>query len=253
MDREARKRDYEARLGDLFAKRMRGTVARLFGQYVAEFSEPDARFDELYLEGLFVTGTAPAPLRRRDRFRSLVREFGRTLALEGCVAECGCFRGLSSFLLCSRQRQHDARFDGTGYEIYDSFCGLSEPQPEDAPAAQSDPIAVGSLRTGYFAFPLEEVQRALAAFPGISYGAGWIPTAFPSDERRYRFAHVDVDLYQPTKASLEYFWPRLGRGGIMVCDDYNWDGARRAVEEFSAASGGRFSVTPHNQAVFTKL
>jgi hypothetical protein len=253
MDREARRQDYEARLSDLFAKGMRGTMARLFGRYVAEFTEPDAKFDALYIEGLFVTGTAPAPLRRRDRFRSLMREFGRTLALEGCVAECGCFRGLSSFLLCSQLRRHDARFDGTGYEIYDSFCGLSDPQPEDAPSAQSDEIAVRSLRPRFFAFPLEEVQRSLAAFPGISYGPGWIPAGFrPDEDRRYRFIHVDVDLYQPTKASFEHFWPRIVPGGVMVCDDYNWGGAKRAVEEFAAASGSRFSVTGHNQAVFTK-
>lgn len=252
MDREARIRDYEARLADLFAKGMRGTMTRLFGRYVAEFTEPDAQFDALYIEGLFVTGTSPAPLRRRDRFRSLLREFGRTLALEGCVAECGCFRGLSSFLLCSQLRRHDARFDGSGYEIYDSFCGLSDPQPEDAPTAHSDEIAVGSLRPRYFAFPLEGVQRSLAAFPGIIYGPGWIPEAFPADEHRYRFVHVDVDLYQPTKASLEHFWPRIVPKGVMVCDDYNWDGARRAVEEFAAASGSRFSVTGHHQAVFTK-
>jgi O-methyltransferase len=253
MDRAARKRDYEARLSDLFARGMRGTLARLFGQYVAEFSEPDARFDELYLEGLFATGTTPAPLRRRDRFRSLLREVGRTLTLEGRVAECGCFRGLSSFLLCSRLRQHDAKFDGTGYDIYDSFCGLSDPQPEDALTRQSDEVVVASLRARNFAFPLEEVQRALSAFPGISYGAGWIPDAFPDDERRYRFVHVDVDLYQPTKASLEYFWPRLVTGGVMVCDDYNWGGARRAVEEFSAGSSSSFSVTANNQAVFTRV
>lgn len=227
-------------------------MARLFGQYIAEFSEPDARFDELYLEGLFVTGTTPVPLRRRDRFRRLVRELEGTLILEGCVAECGCYRGLSSFLLCSCLRRHDARFDGAGYEIYDSFCGLSDPQPEDALSSDSDEIVVHSLRARNFAFPLEEVQRALAAFPGIGYGVGWIPGAFPNDERRYRFVHVDVDLYQPTRASLEYFWPRLVRGGVMVCDDYNWGGARRAVEEFSAASSSRFSVTPNNQAVFTK-
>jgi hypothetical protein len=252
MDRAARKRDYETRLSELFAKGMRGTLARLFGQYVAEFSQPDARFDALYLEGLFLTGTSPAPLRRRDRFRQLLRELEPTLTLEDRVAECGCFRGLSSFLLCSRLRQHDARFDGFGYEIYDSFCGLSDPQPEDAVTPQSDGIAVRNLVARNFAFPLQDVQRALARFPGISYGAGWIPHAFPSDERRYRFVHVDVDLYHPTKASLEYFWPRLARGGVMVCDDYNWDGARRAVEEFSAANSARFSVTPHNQAVFTK-
>lgn len=252
MDRAAHKRGYETRLVDLHGKGMRATMARVFCQYVAEFCEPDPKFDALYVEGLFVTGTAPAPLRRRDRFRRLIREFEPTLTLDGHVAECGCFRGLSSFLLCSRMRQHNAQFDGGGYEIYDSFSGLSDPQAEDALSPDADEIVAGSLKPGHFYCPLELVQRGLATFPGISYGPGWIPDAFPRDEQVYRFIHVDVDLYHPTKASLEYFWPRLVPAGVMVCDDYNWSGAKRAVDEFAAAVASRIRVTPNNQAVFTK-
>jgi len=231
---------------------MRGTLGRVFSQYIAEFSEPDKRFDDLYLEGLFVTGTPPKPLRRRDWFRSLLQEFGRVLSLEGRVAECGCAGGLSSFLRCSRLKRHDRGFDGAGYEVYDSFQGLSEPQPEDALESGADELVARSLVAGTFAFPIERVQQSLSAFPKVTYGPGWIPEAFPKDERLYRFAHIDVDLYQPTKASLEYFWARLVPGGVMVCDDYNWSGARKAVEEFAADSGAKFSVTPYTQAVIVR-
>ena len=61
-----------------------------------------------------------------------------------------------------------------------------------------------------------------------------------------------MDLYQPTKASFERFWPQLVPGGVMVCDDYNWPGGKRAAEEFAAAAGAAFSVTSSNQAVFSK-
>lgn len=231
---------------------MRGTMDRLFRKYTAELCEPDAAFDGLYLEGLFATDSDPRPLRRRDRFRLLLQQFERTLDLSGRIAECGCYRGLSSYLLCGRLKRQDSSFDGSGYEIYDSFEGLSEPLPQDNPALAED-IVARSTRPGMFSCPLESVQRALSAFPGITFGVGWIPDAFPKDERRYRFVHVDVDLYQPTKASFEHFWPQLVPGGIMVCDDYNWPGGRRAVEEFAAAVGASFSVTSSTQAVFSKL
>ena len=246
------KPEYEARLVELHSKGMRGTMRRVFLAYVAQFSEPDQKFDALYLDGLFATGTSPRPLRRRDRFRLLVKEFERTLDLKGLVAECGCASGLSSFLLCSRLRLHAGSFDGTGYEIYDSFQGLSEPQSEDALSPDADPLVKQSLVAGKFAFPLERVKQSLEGFPNITYGPGWIPEAFPNDDRQYRFAHVDVDLYQPTKASLEYFWPRLVPGGVMLCDDYNWTGARKAVEEFADAVSTKFRVTLSTQAVFTK-
>jgi len=220
-------------------------------RYAADCSaHPDAAFDELYLAGVLATRTSPVPLRRRDRFLLLLRQFERTLPLGGLVAECGCFRGLSSFLLCSRLKQQDATFDGSGYRIFDSFHGLSAPRAEDAlgPADAAAPSS-SDVRAGRFAASLEEVKRALARFPGVAYFPGWIPQGFPQDEARYRFVHVDVDLYQPTKDSLEYFWPRLLPGAVMVCDDYNWPGARRAVDEFCAARGLRAEVTASLQAV----
>jgi hypothetical protein len=244
--------DYEKRLVELHARGMRSTMARVLAQYVARFSEPDARFDALYVEGLFRTGTSPVPLRRRDRFRRLLHEFESTLELAGRIAECGCFRGLSSYLLCMRLRERQAGFDGLEYEIYDSFEGLSRPQPEDAPGPDADPLVVRAMKHRMFAFPLDGVRRALAEFPRISYGVGWIPDAFPAEERSYRFVHVDVDLYQPTKASLEHFWPRLVPGGVIVCDDYNWGGARRAVDEFAVTAGATPLATATMQAVLRK-
>lgn len=244
---------YEERLVELHRRGMRSTMARAFAQYIAELGTPDARFDALYIAGLFVTGTSPAPLRRRDRFRRLLQELEPALGLAGSIAECGCFRGLSSYLICTRLRERDARFDGSGFEIYDSFEGLSAPQAEDQLAADAEANVRHSMKAGMFAFPLEAVQHALREFPGVRYGRGWIPDAFPAEERRYRFVHVDVDLYQPTRASLEYFWPRLVPGGVIVCDDYNWGGARRAVDEFAAAAGVVPRATETAQAVLGKL
>jgi O-methyltransferase len=228
-------------------------LSKVFQQYSRDYATTqDAAFDALYVAGLLATRTSALPLRRRDRFHWLLTALEKTLALEGVVAECGCYRGLSSYLICARLKQHDAAFDGSGYQIYDSFQGLSAPQAVDmGPApegAQSPPP--GDVQPGRFSASLAEVKRALAAFPGVEYFPGWIPEAFPATtDRKYRFVHVDVDLYQPTRDSFEYFWPRLVPGAVMVCDDYNWTGARRAVEEFCGAHGARFEASPFNQAV----
>jgi len=221
---------------------------------MAEYSPyPDTEFDSVYLAGVLATRTAPVPLRRRDRFFLLVQELAATLELDGLVAECGCFRGLSSYVLCSRLKARDARFDGAGYRVFDSFQGLSEPQREDT-VGDSDAAGThaDNVRAGRFAASLVEVRRSLAAFPGIAYFPGWIPQAFPQDSARYRFVHIDVDLYQPTKDSLEYFWPRLVSGGRMVCDDYNWPGAKRAVDDFCAAHGLRVRATASHQAAIER-
>jgi hypothetical protein len=67
-----------------------------------------------------------------------------------------------------------------------------------------------------------------------------------------KFVHVDVDLYQPTIDSFRYFWQLVVPGGVMICDDYNWSGAKMAVEEFAKEKGIDFEVSPYAQAYFKK-
>ena len=246
---------YDGLVQILFHEGRTGRLTKIFRQAVAEFSGlRDPEFDNLYLSATFATQTVPTPLGRRDRFLLLLQKFEQVRNLVGRVAECGCFQGLSSFLLCNRIRQHNPAFDGTGYEIYDSFQGLSEPRPEDTDAAELEAAQIAeNMRKGMYAARLDHVRRSLAPFPGIAYFPGWIPEAFVKDNSStYRFVHVDVDLYQPTLDSFAYFWPKLVPGGMLVCDDYNWPGAKRAIEEFCAGAGVHFETTPMNQAYISR-
>ena len=47
--------------------------------------------------------------------------------------------------------------------------------------------------------------------------------------------HLDVDLYQPTRDALEFFYSRVNAGGMFLIHDYLWaEGVRQAVQEFFA-------------------
>ncbi|MGH8764347.1 MAG: TylF/MycF/NovP-related O-methyltransferase [Burkholderiales bacterium] len=254
--RDLRSEAFDGLLQLLFASGRHDRMAKVFGQYVTDYCDvQDAAFDQAYLAGVVASGTAPVPMRRRDRFRLLVQQFERTHGLPGSIAECGCFRGLSSFLLCSALRRRDASFTGAGYRIFDSFQGLSAPRTEDLADDGSEEFRrlKDNIVPGHYAASLASVRRTLAAFPGIEYFPGWIPAAFPvENSTRYRFVHVDVDLYQPTLDCFEYFWPRLVPGAVMVCDDYNWPGGRQAVEEFCPRAGVQFETSAFNQAYIVK-
>ncbi|HXF53348.1 MAG TPA: TylF/MycF/NovP-related O-methyltransferase [Hyphomicrobiaceae bacterium] len=55
--------------------------------------------------------------------------------------------------------------------------------------------------------------------------------------RDFAVVHIDVDLYQPTRDSLAFFYSRMSPGGFIVCDDYGsalCPGAKRACDEFMA-------------------
>jgi hypothetical protein len=63
--------------------------------------------------------------------------------------------------------------------------------------------------------------QILTGFPQVRLHSGWIPERFADvGDQSFAFVHVEVDLYEPTRNSLELFWPRLTRGGVLSCDDY---------------------------------
>jgi len=76
-------------------------------------------------------------------------------------------------------------------------------------------------------------------YPNVHFVKGFFPDAaqgrIPEDER-FSFVHLDVDLYEGTLKSLEYFYPRLLPGAAVVVHDYSvLTGVEQAVHEFCDA------------------
>lgn len=54
--------------------------------------------------------------------------------------------------------------------------------------------------------------------------------------------HVDTDIYEPAKVSLDYFWDIVSDGGVVFVHDYKdkkWVGIQKAVDEFVKKVLGR--------------
>ena len=92
------------------------------------------------------------------------------------------------------------------------------------------------------------VQKALSGFSNFEFHPGWIPDRFADvADRKFSFVHIDVDLAEPTLASLAFFYPRMQAGGIIVCDDYGQGtspGATEAVDRFLATKPERMLMLP---------
>ncbi len=142
----------------------------------------------------------------------------------GDTAEVGVYQGAMSWLMLQsgQGRRH--------HHIFDSFEGLSAPHQLDG----------AQWHGGALACAEDVVQHNLAAFAGaFSTYKGWVPARFGEVAHLgFSFVHIDVDLYEPTRDAMAFFYPRMSPGGIIVCDDYNFTscpGATRAVDEFLAA------------------
>ncbi len=226
------------------------SVFRTLAQLLADGDTEAAFFHHAYNDGLMATGTQPM-FRRRRRFRSLSTVLHRIKGLNGDIAECGCLWGLSAYMISRHMQLFAGSFDGSGFHIFDSFEGLSEPLELDRQGAEGR--VKSSMRKGHFAASLDIVARNLAAFPGIKYYRGWIPSRFHEVQtHKFKFLNLDVDLYEPTRDSIMFFYPRLVPGGIIISDDYNWPGCREAMRECSAKFGYEIELTDTDQAIITK-
>ncbi|WP_338673567.1 TylF/MycF/NovP-related O-methyltransferase [Streptomyces sp. SCSIO 30461] len=148
-----------------------------------------------------------------------------TEGINGDTAECGVWEGSTSWIICSFLAHRSDL--NKRHHLFDSFEGISEPGSFDGEC----------WREGDFQASQEVVADNLSAYRGICrFHRGWIPDRFPDvASLTFSFVHLDVDLYEPTKASLEFFYDRLNPGGVLVCDDYGANltpGATKAMDEF---------------------
>ena len=141
----------------------------------------------------------------------------------GDTAECGVYRGASSYLICAFIEH--ASLPKT-HLVFDSFEGLSQPLEIDGEYWQKNDLRATATIA----------QKTLERFQKVEFYQGWIPERFPEvADRRFSFVHIDVDIYEPTRASMEFFYPRTSDGGVILCDDYGFTscpGATKAVDDF---------------------
>ena len=217
-------------------------------------------FADLYRRCLAHTGTAVTPFNVFQRFQArldLVQYFLATLPVPGARAECGVYRGATARLLCHAWRSRQPGFRGDGLYLIDSFSGASTSSAHDLIPVRG---ANGTTRMEAF-FPAgktdtsaELVRGFFGDFPQVQICAGWIPQVFATlPERDWAFVHLDLTLYEPTLASLEYFYPRLNRGGVILCDGSIFcPGAQTAWVEFCARHDIAFVSQGHRESVIIK-
>jgi O-methyltransferase len=162
-------------------------------------------------------------------------------SLPGATADCGIAYGTSTYFFLSGLGPRDE-----AHYIFDSFEGLSVPGKDDGTSWAAGDICVDE----------NLVKQNLKAFDKCVYYKGWIPSRFAElPDERFAFVHIDVDLYQPTIDCLQYFYPRLCDGGVILGDDYGFmscPGARKAFDEFFADKPEMLVEIPNGQVMVIK-
>lgn len=145
-------------------------------------------------------------------------------SIPGAFAELGVYRGETAHwlhVMAPRRALH----------LFDTFTGF------DARDLSHESTQRKEYQPGYFSdTQLTQVQKRLGNAANIHLHVGYFPeSAQALPEQQYALVHLDADLYAPTLAALQYFYPRLSPGGVLIVHDYNhiWEGVPRAVNQFA--------------------
>jgi O-methyltransferase len=138
--------------------------------------------------------------------------------IEGDIAEVGVFRGGSAKVIC--EAKGDRRL-----HLFDTFKGAPKPDIFDAPGMSEEWMSASDLN---------KVRQYLAEFPNVIFYEGLFPgTSGPISDTKFSMVHLDTDLHRSTLDCLEFFYPRMNRGGVIISHDFSYgSGVKKAFDEF---------------------
>jgi O-methyltransferase len=155
---------------------------------------------------------------------------------EFLAVECGVYKG-NSLIACAEI----ARDVGVPFHFFglDTFNGLPPLSKADRAMAPAD--APYLSRSMFDDTSMDEVQKSIEE-KGLDQHVSLLKGLFKSmlpilSHKKFRFVSIDCDLYEPHRECLEFFYPRMERGGVIFFDDYysvEFPMARIAVDEFLA-------------------
>ena len=190
----------------------------------------------------------PVYIRRVNlsRFLAHYELYRRVSDLPGNIVDVGVYRGVSLFSwaqFCEIFHAGDRTKRVVGFDNFAGFTSLSDKDGPDYPK-------VNKVEGGWDAGPFyEQLKQHIDLFHEDSF----LPRAkriflvegevtesardFVQQNPGFRVSllHLDIDLYEPTLAALEAFYPCMVKGGVVVFDEYavtEWAGETRAVEEY---------------------
>jgi len=162
-----------------------------------------------------------------DKYRcyELWQLVSQTAGLKGALIEIGVWKGGSGALIAQQ-----AKLVGISDTVYlcDTFTGVVK-------AGKKDSVYKGGEHADASEKTVNELLNKLK-LKNSKILTGVFPegTSKLVKDKIFRFCHIDVDVYQSAKDIMDWIWPKLVVGGMVVFDDYGFRacaGITRLVNE----------------------
>jgi hypothetical protein len=163
--------------------------------------------------------------------------FKHTIDVPGAIVECGVFKGASlvRFAAFRQLLTNPLAKRIIGFDAFGEF-----PQTDfEGDKKWRDKFVTDSGEQGIGVEQLLEVLKHKKCDENVDLIKGDVVKTIPEylkkhPELKISFLNIDVDVYEPTKAALEYFYPLVSKGGVILLDDYAnvFPGANKAVDDY---------------------
>lgn len=220
----------------------------LFTMHRAPFLREGA-FRQAYARGVKAShGVDP-----KMEWRTHIALWAASMALraEGDFVECGVNAGFVSSAVMHALGWNRA---GRRFFLIDTFSGpvLSQYSAVEIERGRVE-TAKAALAAGAYVTDLARVRANFAEWPSALVVPGAVPDVLGTlDFGPVAFLHLDMNCALPERSALEFFWPRLSRGGVVLFDDYTYFGHESqtdAIDDFAAPLGIRILALPTGQGL----
>ena len=163
----------------------------------------------------------------------------RTQKVPGDIAEVGVYKGGSAKIICLVKGDKPLH-------LFDTFEGL--PKVEDIDI-------VWPFYEGKFAASYDSVKEYLNGNSNVFFYKGIFPgTSGPVKDTSFSMVNLDVDTYESTKLCLEFFYPRMTPGGVLLSHDYvTAPGVKKAFDDFFGDKREPVLETAGSQCLVVKV
>ena len=144
--------------------------------------------------------------------------------IPGALAELGVYRGGTSAMM-------NGWSPNRVLYLMDTFEGFDQ---RDLDVEKDQGYSSGAIE-----FEETSVERVLSIMPHrqqCKVVKGFFPESAADVSDVFAFVMIDVDLFQPIYEGLNWFWPKMVPGGVIMVHDFGtqkFKGAREAVRRFS--------------------
>lgn len=200
------------------------------------------------------------------RYFEYVKEFGATeLRLEwrvhvccwaashakrlpGDFVECGVNTGVFSLAVCE---YIDFNASGKNFWLFDTFAGIPESQMSKTEATQRK-----IDNKGLYVDCWDMARANFAPYPKANLIRGMVPETLPqADVDQVCYLSIDMNIAAPERAAIEYFWPKLVPGAVVVLDDYGvrgYEEQQATMNDFASTVGTEILMLPTGQGLLIK-